>query len=190
MLAHKTATIDLSKAPGSREAWDKPKPVVYLWAVAERLFVTNSWQISSALRVKVLRLFGARIGEGVIFRPRTRVGFPWKLEIGDRSWIGEGVWIHNQDQVRIGHDAVISQETFLTTGSHAHRRDMALITSPISIGDGAWVTSRCVVLGGADVGDNALVSPQSVVKGSVPPNTIAGGNPLAFLGPRFPADGR
>ena len=85
--------------------------------------MTNPWQISSVLRIRVLRAFGAEIGNGVILRPRTRVKFPWKLHIGDRSWIGEGVWFHNQDHIYIGHDVVISQETFATTGSHGYRRD-------------------------------------------------------------------
>jgi putative colanic acid biosynthesis acetyltransferase WcaF len=168
--------IDLSKAPGERQAWGRSALVVYLWAVFELLFVTNPWQISSGVRVRVLRLFGAEIGKGVIFRPRTRVKFPWKLHVGARSWIGEGVWFHNQDHVRIGHDVVVSQETFLTTGSHAHRRDMALITRPIQIEPGAWVTSRCIVLGGAHIGRSALVTPATVVSGSVPANTIWNGS--------------
>jgi len=171
--------IDLSKAPGERAAWDRPAWVVYLWAVCELLFVTNPWQISSGLRVRVLRAFGAQIGAGVVFRPRTRVKFPWKLSIGDRSWIGEGVWFHNQDQVDVGSDAVVSQETFLTTGSHRHRADMALITRPIVIADGAWVTSRCVVLGGSRVGRRAIVRPLSLLAGeSVPDGEIWGGNPV------------
>lgn len=174
--------IDLSRAPGERAAWGRPALVVYLWAMVELLFVTNPWQISSGLRVRVLRMFGAKIGNGVIFRPRTRVKFPWKLRIGDRSWIGEGVWFHNQDHIDVGHDVVISQETFLTTGSHAHRRDMALITRPISIEPGAWVTSRCIVLGGAHIGRSALVTPGTVVSGTVPANTIWNG---AAVGPRF-----
>jgi len=154
------------------------------------LFVTNSWQISSSLRIRVLRLFGAEIGAGVIFRPRTRVKFPWKLHIGDRSWIGEGVWFHNQDHVYVGHDVSISQETFLTTGSHAHRRDMALITRPIYIEDGAWITSRVIVLGGSRLGRSSLVTPGTVVSGEVPENTIwgnSGGVPGA-IGRRFGAD--
>ena len=116
--------INLADAPGEKAAWDRPKAQVYLWAIVELLLVTNPWQISSSLRIRALRLFGAEIGAGVVFRPRTRVKFPWKLHIGDRSWIGEGVWFHNQDHVRIGSDVVVSQETFLTTGSHAHRREI------------------------------------------------------------------
>lgn len=177
--------INLAHAPGERLAWDRPRIVVYLWAVAELLFVTNPWQISSSLRIRVLRLFGAEIGQDVIFRPRTRVRFPWKLHIGDRSWIGEGVWFHNQDHVRIGHDVVISQETFLTTGSHRHREDMALITRPIIVGDGAWLTTRCVVLGGAVVGASALATPLTIVKGTIPAGKIVSGADCVVTGTRF-----
>jgi putative colanic acid biosynthesis acetyltransferase WcaF len=166
--------ISLAAAPGERQAWDRPAIVVYLWGVFELLFVTNPWQISSGLRVRVLRLFGAEIEDGVVFRPRTRVKFPWKLHIGKDSWIGEGVWFHNQDHIYIGHDVVISQETFLTTGSHAHRRDMALITKPIHIEPGVWITSRCIVTGGAHVGRSALVRPGSIVSGAVPTNVVWG----------------
>ncbi|GAB2614917.1 putative colanic acid biosynthesis acetyltransferase [Kocuria himachalensis] len=166
--------IDLSQAPGEGEAWNRPKWMIYLWSATELVLVTNPWQISSGLRTKALRAFGAKIGDGVIIRPRTRIKFPWNLEIGDRSWIGEGVWIHNQDQVTIGHDAVVSQETFITTGSHAHRKDMGLITRPVTIADGAWVTSRCVVTGGVKIGRSALIQPLTLVNRDVEPNIVLG----------------
>lgn len=178
--------IDLSKAPGEKASWDRPKWAVYLWAICELLFVTNAWQISSGLRVRVLRAFGADIGKGVVFRPRTRVKFPWKLHIGDRSWVGEGVWFHNQDHIYVGHDVVISQDTFLTTGSHAHRKDMALITRPIYVDNGAWITSRCVVLGGSTLGRSALVRPLSLLDGrDIPAGEVWGGNPVEFVCDRF-----
>lgn len=177
--------IDLSKAPGARQAWDRPTGTILLWSLAELLLVTNPLQISSSLRIAVLRAFGARIGRGVIFRPRTRVKFPWNLQVGDRSWIGEGVWFHNQDLVTVGADVVLSQEAFLTTGSHAHRRDMALVTRPIRIEDGAWITSRCVVLGGAVVGRSSLARPMTVVSGTVPSNAVVSGPNCTVTGARF-----
>ena len=178
--------IDLSRAPGRKDAWDRPPCLVYLWGLAELLFVTNPWQVSSRLRVGVLRVFGAQVGEGVVFRPRTRVRFPWKLHVGDHCWIGEGVWFHNQDHIYVGRDVVISQETLLTTGSHAHRRDMALITRPITIKDGVWLTSRCIVLGGTVIGESAVVKPGSVVSGTVEANSVVSGSPAVPVGRRFP----
>lgn len=178
--------ISLRDAPGSGESWDRPKAIVYLWGIVEILFITNPWQVSSGLRSLALRVFGAEIGSGVVFRPRTRVRFPWKLHIGNNCWIGEGVWFHNQDHIYVEHDVTISQETFVTTGSHAHRRDMALLTKPVHIGAGAWITSRCIVLGGTHIGRSALVAPGTVVAGEVPENTIWG-SPVAAasLGRRF-----
>jgi len=178
--------INLADAPGDRASWDRSRFVIYSWAVFELLFVTNAWQISSSLRVSVLRLFGANIGHDVIFRPGTRVKFPWKLRIGDRSWIGEGVRFHNQDQITLGADVCVSQESFLTTGSHAHRRDMALLTRPIHIHDGAWITTRCMVLGGVTIGRSALIRPNTVVDASVPANAIYGAVGAAVLAQRFP----
>lgn len=185
--AEPVPVIDLSKAPGERTAWDRPKLMVYFWAIAELLFITNPLQISSKVRVRVLRLFGAEIGNDVIFRPRTRVKFPWKLHIGDRCWIGEGVWFHNQNHITIGSDAVISQETFLTTGSHAVREDMGLITRPIEIGDGAWLTTRCIVLGGVSVGRSAIVTPNTVIRAGkvIPAGVVFGQADGQVLGQRF-----
>jgi len=177
--------IDLSKAPGEREAWDRPTWVVYLWALCELVFVTNPFQASSQLRVRVLRLFGAKIGDGVIMRPRLRVKFPWKLEVGARSWIGEGVWIHNQDRVKVGSDVVVSQDSFLTTGTHAFRSDMALETKPVVIEDGVWITTRCVVLAGSRIRRSALVLPNTVVRGEVPAGTLFGTPSGQVVGQRF-----
>lgn len=180
------ALVDLSKAPGERTSWGRHALVVYLWYFFEFFFVTNPLQVSSRVRCSVLRLFGAQIGRGVIFRPRTRVKFPWKLIVGDRTWIGEGVWFHNQDFVSIGSDVIISQESMLTTGSHAHKTDMALITRPIFIGDGAWVTSRCLILGGVRLGENCLIKPMSVVDRSIPEGEIWGNQIITFIQQRFP----
>jgi putative colanic acid biosynthesis acetyltransferase WcaF len=180
--------IDLSKAPGvSDELW-KPRWVTYSWQLAEMLLVTNRLQISSRLRVAVLRKFGATIGEGVVFRPRTRVKSPWNLTIGDHSWIGDGVWFHNRDRITIGHDVVVSQESYLTTGAHAMRTDMGLITRPIVIESGAWITSRCVVLGGAHIGRSAVISPMTVVKGTIPANAIVSPADPKIVGSRFPTE--
>lgn len=178
--------VDLSAAPGAREAWNVPVWKVFTWGLVELLLVTNPLQISSRIRRAALVAFGAQIGRGVLLRPRLRVRFPWKLTIGDHAWIGEDVWLHNQDRLTIGAHAVVSQGTFVTTGSHAHRRDMALITKPVVIERGAWVTARCIVLGGSRVGVSAVVTPGTVVTGDVPDGMIFGQPAGVVLGPRFP----
>jgi putative colanic acid biosynthesis acetyltransferase WcaF len=163
----KTKIIPLKDAPGARESWKRPAVVIGLWIIAEFLFVTNPMQLSSRVRGFVLSCFGAKIGHGVTLRPRLRVKFPWNLTVGDNCWIGEGVWIHNQDKVVIGNDVCISQETFITTGSHEFRTDMALVTKPVTINSGVWVCSRAIVTAGTHIGTSALIPAGAVVKGYV-----------------------
>jgi len=164
--------ISLADAPGARESWSKPAAVIALWLIVEFLLVSNPLQPSSRLRRLALTSFGAGIGKGVILRQRLRVKFPWNLEIGDNCWIGEGVWIHNQDKVTIGHDVCISQEAFITTGSHDYRNDMALITKPVVIGSGAWVCSRAIITMGSEIGRSAVIPAQALVKGKISANTV------------------
>jgi putative colanic acid biosynthesis acetyltransferase WcaF len=64
---------------------------------------------------------------------------------------------------------------------------MALITRPILIEDGVWITSRCMVLGGARVGRSALARPMTVVAGTVPANSVVSGPDCSVVGTRFPA---
>lgn len=173
--------VELTQAGSGNFKRNRSILIEALWLLVERLLVTNSLQISSAVRVWTLRAFGAQVGKNVLFRPRTRVKFPWKLEVGDNCWVGEGVWIHNQDFVTIEDNAVVSQDTFITTGSHDIYGSMDLIVKPVVIRRGAWVTSRCIVLQGVEIGENAIAAPGSVVGKSLLANGVYRGNPAEFV---------
>jgi putative colanic acid biosynthesis acetyltransferase WcaF len=177
--------INLSAAGPGDFKRTRSRAVEASWMVVEFLLVTNPLQVSSTLRLWALRLFGAHIGVNIIMRPRVRVKFPWNLQIGDNCWIGEGVWIHNQGLVTIEDNAVVSQETFITTGSHDVYSSMDLIVKPVVLRRGAWLTTRCIVLQGVEVGQNTVVTPGSVVRGSLPPERVYGGNPATFIRERW-----
>jgi len=87
--------------------------------------------------------------------------------------------------VSLGSHVCISQETYFCTGSHDYRsRGFELVTKPIVIGNGAWIAARTMVMGGVQVGANALVAAGSVVTKDVEPATIVGGNPAKLIKPR------
>ena len=58
-------------------------------------FFFNTFITGNKFRVFLLRLFGSKIGCKVIIKPFVKIKYPWKLQIGDYSWIGEEVWIDN-----------------------------------------------------------------------------------------------
>lgn len=111
----------------------------------------------------ILRAFGALIGKRVVFKPGVRIKFPWRLEIGDDSWIGEDVWIDNLALVQIGANCCISQGVYICTGSHDWQMPtFDLIVKPVKIEDGAWLASRSIVGPGIIVGEGAVLSLGSV----------------------------
>lgn len=155
-----------------------------LWRVAEWLFVSNQLQVSTAVRVWLLRLFGAKIGSGCIVRP-CRVQHPWHLTISDRCWIGEQVWIINPADLTIGSDSVISQGCMIFTGSH-ELNTMRVAVKPVVIGERVWLTARTIVMSGVSIDDDVVVSSGSVVGRSLSgPTTglraVYGGNPVRKL---------
>jgi putative colanic acid biosynthesis acetyltransferase WcaF len=181
-------TIDLTRAGAGNFKRTRSRFLEGLWILIEFFVVSNPLQLSSKVRVLVLRLFGARIGANVVMRPRLRVKFPWNLEIGDNCWIGEGVWIHNQGLVTIEENVVVSQEAFITTGSHEIYKSMDLVIEPVIIRRGAWITTRCIVLQGVDIGHDTIVTPGSVVYKSLPKSSLCGGNPALFMRQRWQDD--
>lgn len=125
-----------------------------------------------------LRLFGAQIGHGVIIKPRVIIKHPWRLTIGENSWIGEGVWIDNLVEVVIGCNTCISQGAYLLTGNHDYKSTaFTLITKPIKIEDGAWIGAGGIVCPGINVGRNAVLTVGSVLTRDAEANSIYTGNP-------------
>lgn len=144
-----------------------------LWQLAWQLvsgLVVVRWWCPAALRVALLRAFGARIGSGVLVRHGVRVHWPWKLTVGDSSWIGQGAWLLNLEPVVLGSDVCLSQEVLLCTGSHDRRSPtFEFDNGPVTVQDGAWIAARATVLRGVTVGHDAVVGAGALVVRDVPP---------------------
>ena len=123
-----------------------------IWYFVSLMFVESAWLPWSSFKVRLLRLFGARIGSGVVIHPNVRVKNPWRLTIGNNCWIGREVWIDNIEDVTIESDVCLSQQAYLCTGSHDHHSEtFELAAAPIQIRHGAWICCRATLLPGAIV---------------------------------------
>lgn len=136
-----------------------------VWYCVSLLIFESGWFPVSGLKCRLLRMFGATIGQGVVIKPHVRIKYPWKLVVGDHCWIGQEAWIDNLDQVTLESDVCLSQGVYLCTGSHDHRSPtFELKTAPILIRHGAWVAARAIVLGGAVVERGEVVGAGMVRK--------------------------
>ena len=153
-----------------------------LWFFLGLPLLRASWNPFSAFRCWLLRRFGASVGTGVVIKPGVRVKYPWLLEIGDHSWIGEDAWIDNLSPVRIGADVCISQGVYLCTGNHDWSDPaFGLIARPIQIADGAWIGAKVIVCPGITVAEGAVATAGSVVTRDLDAHTIYGGNPAVKI---------
>ncbi|MEH2110231.1 WcaF family extracellular polysaccharide biosynthesis acetyltransferase [Nostoc sp.] len=149
-----------------------------LWYFVGSPLVESYWLPLSALKIWILRSFGAKIGQGVRIKPGVRVKFPWRLNLGNFVWIGEGVWIDNIAPVTIESHVCLSQGVYLCTGNHDwNHPDFKLIYAPIHIQESSWIAAKSVIGPGVTVGHGAVLTLGGVTGKSLEPMTIYAGNP-------------
>jgi putative colanic acid biosynthesis acetyltransferase WcaF len=152
--------------------------VRFLWYYTNILFFKSYWLPLSSFKRGLLKLFGAKIGKGVVIKPGVNIKYPWLLEIGDYSWIGEGVWIDNLVKVKIGPHCCLSQGAMLLTGSHDYKKNsFDLITGEIRLEEGVWIGARAMVGPNVVCASHSVLSLNSVATQNLDPFTIYQGNP-------------
>lgn len=162
------------------------KLVVQLWWVVDALLFKPSPQVLYGWRRLLLRLFGAKIGTGVIIRPNARITYPWKLSVGDHSWVGDFVELYTLGEIRIGSNSVVSQYSHLCTGSHDYQSEtFDIYAESITIGDHVWVCSDVYIGPGVTICDGTVVGARSSVFSDIFKQGIYRGSPAKYAKDRF-----
>jgi putative colanic acid biosynthesis acetyltransferase WcaF len=173
------AAYDVGPYTRGRPGW-----LVLLWWWVQAIAFPLTPHPCNGLRVALLRLFGAQVGQGVVVRPSARITFPWRVTLGNHSWIGDHVVLYSLAPITIGHHCVISQHSYLCTGSHSLASpQFSLQTAPIVVGNGAWIATDCFIAPGVTIGANAVVGVRSTVLQSLPNQWVCMGTPCR---PRYP----
>lgn len=159
-----------------------PKWKVLLWFFLNYTIMNSFFPWPGSLKSKLLRLFGAQVGKGLVIKPKVRIKYPWKLRIGDHCWIGESVWIDNLDMVELGDHVCLSQGAMLLTGNHDYKRsDFPYRLGSIRIEDGVWVGAQSVVCPGIVCHSHAVLTVKSVAAKHLDAWTVYAGNPAIAI---------
>jgi putative colanic acid biosynthesis acetyltransferase WcaF len=151
---------------------------VQLWWLIQASLFAWSPQFLYGWRCLLLRLFGAQIGENVIIRPSAKITYPWKLSIGDNSWIGDNVELYTLGIIEIGNNVCISQRSYICTGSHDYKKDtFDIYAEKITIKDEAWLATDVYVGPGITIGKAAVIGARSAVFNDMPAEMICIGSP-------------
>jgi len=156
-----------------------------LWYFTNVLFFLNPLNPLSSLKVFLLRLFGAKVGKGVVIKPSVNIKYPWHLKIGNHSWIGEKVWIDNLADVEIGDNCCLSQGAMLLTGSHDYTKStFNNITGVITLENGVWIGTQAVVYPDIRCKSHSILGVNSVAMKDLEEYSIYHGNPAVKISKR------
>jgi maltose O-acetyltransferase len=94
------------------------------------------------------------------------------ITIGSENLIGPAVQIYTA-----GHP-LLPEERITPPGSSAPYVNTG---KPVTIGDKCWIGGGAIILPGVTIGDGCTIGAGSVVTRSVPPRSVAAGNPCRIL---------
>ena len=149
-----------------------------VWLFMNAVFFNHGLAVFNGLKIFLLRLFGAKVGKGVLIKPSVNIKYPWFLTIGNDCWIGEYVWIDNLAMVTIGNNVCLSQGAMLLTGNHDFTLStFDLVVKPITLEDGVWIGAKAVVCPGVYCESHSVLAVQSVATKGMENYTIYQGTP-------------
>jgi acetyltransferase-like isoleucine patch superfamily enzyme len=140
-------------------------------------------------RVKVLRALGFTVGSGTEIKGPLKLsgarGIVGKLRIGQSCNIDAECTFEVSDALTIGDRVTIEPGVMILTSTHeldfSQHRAGKLVTGPVSIGAGAWLRARAIILPGVEIGTGAVVDAGAIVDKNVADHTRVGGMPAAPL---------
>lgn len=105
-----------------------------------------------------------------------------EFEIGDNSFLNDGVNICSTQSIRIGNHAKIGDMTYIyDTDFHEVSPDAPVKHVPVSIGNNVWIGAQSIILPGCIIGDHSVIAAGSIVTGEVPAKCVAAGSPAKVI---------
>lgn len=153
-----------------------------VWMIMGKPVFRMSFHNWYGFRVRLLRLFGARIGSDVRIRPSVNVEIPWNIDIRDGATIGDNAILYSLGQITIGERTIVSQYAHLCAGTHDHTdRRFPLIRDPIMIGSDAWIGADAYVGPNVSIGNLSVLGARSSAYKNLDPGVVYVGNPAKAL---------
>ena len=172
-------------------SWYRPGSALkrFLWHYTNVIFFKNGLFPFYGMKIFLLKIFGAKIGKGVLIKPFVNIKYPWFLVIGNYVWIGENVWIDNLANITIGNNVCLSQGAMLLTGNHNYKKkSFDLSIKNINIEDGTWIGAKSIVCPGVTCKSHSILTVGSVATKDLEHYSVYAGNPAEKIRDRFPQE--
>lgn len=169
---------DLSKFNVPEGFRGKSKFIVQIWWITEKTLFAMSPQFFYGWRRLLLRSFGAKIGKNVLIRSSAKFTYPWKVTIGDNTWIGEETILYSLGEIKIGNNVAVAHGVYFNTGLHDYTKtDFPILSDKIIIDNECWITNDVYIAPGVTIGKGSVIGARSSVYKDMPSGWVCYGNP-------------
>ncbi len=132
-----------------------------------------------------VNLYGCTIGDnsqiGCFVEVQKNAAIGKNCKISSHTFVCEGVTI--EDNVFVGHNVSFVNDLYprATAPDGGLQNDEDWEVVPTVVRKGASIGSGATIIGGVEIGENAIVGAGAVVTKNVPPDTIVAGNPARVI---------
>ena len=139
-------------------------------------FLNKNVQIKNDEKIETVENLAEKYGfKNCYIHSTTEIVGVQNISIDKDSWIGgECKLFAGEAGISIGKNVAIAFGSVFLTNNHNYKSDKLVpfdeinFSYPIKVGDAVWIGCRCIVLGGIEIGDGAIIAAGSVLTKSVP----------------------
>lgn len=139
------------------------------------------------VRSLIFKILCKEYGNGTYIDYKVFIRYPWKFKIGCNVIINQYCRFYSSQQIKDAyieiHDNVVisPQVTFFSAGHDYKQLTLPDIAASIVVEEHAWIGGNSIILPGVTIGKGSVVGAGSVVSKSIPPWSVATGNPARVI---------
>jgi acetyltransferase-like isoleucine patch superfamily enzyme len=109
------------------------------------------------------------------------------LRVGDKVVLGKDSTVNCYLDVEIGSASLVADWVYVTDFDHRTEdvhvpiKDQGIVKTPVRIGPDCWIGVKASVLRGSRVGRGSVIGAHAVVRGDIPPYSVAVGAPARVV---------
>lgn len=161
---------------------------IYSWLYSLLFFILEL--LPSFLRLFIFKLFLKKLGKNSFIDYKTYIRYPAKVSIGSRVGINRGCSLiagfnAKEAEIVIGDNVAVGPNVTLLAAGHDHSKlELPDTGARIMINNHCWIGGNSIILPGVELGEGCVIGAGSVVTKSIPPYSIAAGNPAKVISKR------
>ena len=148
----------------------------------EKIIITKTIYFNNKMYMRLYTNYLEKIGISINGKPKF-INNDVYFDGNDYSKIilGDNITI-SREVMFLTHDYSITTAIEGTQMNGSHLKEELYFSKAITIGNNSFIGARASILPGTKIGNNVIIGAGSVVKGTIPDNSIVVGNPHRIIG--------